>query len=150
MHSTSSMKNINSARKELFGSSLSFPFYWTFATSSTVISKTPLDVDVLVSVPEVVVDVLVFVHSLRGWWASFGDTKQESQDGSKEFANQGRRGLMSTGNCAGVVHDSCVANNSARVYVHHNYMKCCSVTVKLLPGPSLDLTRRNLRWSLTS
>ena len=30
------------------------------------------------------------VRDLRGWWANFGDKKQESQDESKEFGNLGR------------------------------------------------------------
>ena len=48
--------------------------------------------EALVPIPKVIVDVLVFVHGLRGWWANFWDTKQESQDGNKEFGNLGRRG----------------------------------------------------------
>ena len=33
-----------------------------------------------------------FVHGLRGCWANFWGTKQESQDGKKEFGNPGRWG----------------------------------------------------------
>ena len=32
------------------------------------------------------------VRDLRGWWANFGDKKQESQDENKEFGKSGRRG----------------------------------------------------------
>ena len=48
--------------------------------------------EALVPVPKVVADVLVFVHSHRGWWDNSWDTKQESLDGNKEFGNPGRRG----------------------------------------------------------
>lgn len=37
-----------------------------------------------------VAEVVVFDH---GWCANFWDTKQESQDRNKEFADSGRRGL---------------------------------------------------------
>ena len=48
--------------------------------------------EALVSVHEVVMDSINFVHDFRGWWATFCDTKEESQDGNKEFGNPGRRG----------------------------------------------------------
>ena len=35
--------------------------------------------EALVPVPKVVADVLVFVHGLRGWWATFWNTKDKSQ-----------------------------------------------------------------------
>ena len=37
------------------------------------------------------IDVLVFVHDLRGWFTNYRDTKQVSQDGNTEFGNSGRR-----------------------------------------------------------
>ena len=48
--------------------------------------------EVLVPVRQVVSDVLVVDHGLRCCWASFWDTKQESQDGNMEFRYPGRRG----------------------------------------------------------
>ena len=41
---------------------------------------------------KVIADALVFVHGFREKWASMSDRNQESQDGSKEFENPGRRG----------------------------------------------------------
>ena len=51
----------------------------------------------LVPYPKIIADVLVFINGLRGGWASFWDTKQESQDGNKEFGNPGRLGRRPAG-----------------------------------------------------
>ena len=37
------------------------------------------------SFPKGVADVLVLVHDFRGCWATFWDSKEESQDGNKEL-----------------------------------------------------------------
>ena len=54
--------------------------------------------EALFLVPKVVADVLVFVHSLPGRWATFWDTK-ESRDGNKEFGSRTTscRGLVTEG-----------------------------------------------------
>ena len=44
------------------------------------------------SSPYWILEATLPVHVLRGWWANFLNTKQQSQHGNKEFRNPGRRG----------------------------------------------------------
>ena len=40
---------------------------------------------------KVVADIRVLVQGIRGWWANFLDTKQDSKDQNKELRIPGRR-----------------------------------------------------------